>query len=365
MRVGIHADPAAHSIPGGVGVYVRRLVDELLLVDGDPRVELILSRFADPPAAWSTAAMIRPQLPFAPLYAAWNWLGFPPVDGGLDVVHATGLAIPPSRGAALVSTIHDLAVTTMPEVVPGLWRRIYQRGLRRAVEESKVLCAVSEATRQQIVDAYSVDPERIVVTPEAPNVTPASPCDPGALGRLGVSGPYILTVGTVEPRKNQVRLVKAFAQAGEPLAGHTLVLAGIPGWGQEQVEAAIDRLRIGHRVVLTGKVTNLDLAALYAGAHVFALPSLYEGFGIPLVEAMSFGVPCVAGSTPALAELAGDAALLCDPADVDGLAAALVSLATDETVRERLSAAARSRAAGYSWAGTARLTIEAYRRAAA
>jgi glycosyltransferase involved in cell wall biosynthesis len=365
MRVGIHADPAAHSIPGGVGVYVRRLVDELLLVDGDHRLELILSRFADPPASWSSAVMIRPQLPFAALYAAWNFLGVPPITEDLDVVHATGLAIPPSRNGALVSTVHDLAVVTMPEVVPGLWRRIYERGLRRAVEESKILCAVSEATKQEVVDAYSVDAERIVVTAEAPNVTPASPCDPEAPGRLGVTRPYILTVGTVEPRKNQVGLVKAFAEAGEALAGHTLVLAGIPGWGQEQVEAAIDKLRIGHRVVLTGKVSNLELAALYAGAHGFALPSIYEGFGIPLVEAMSFGLPCVAGSTPALAELAGDAALLCDPADVDALAGALVSLATDDALRGRLTAAARSRAARYSWAETARLTIEAYRRAAA
>lgn len=365
MRIGIHADPAAHSIPGGVGVYVRRLVDELLAQAGDDQIELILSRFADPPAAWSQTAMIRPQLPFAPLYAAWNYLGFPPITEEVDVVHATGLAIPPSRSAALVSTVHDLAVVTMPEVVPGIWRRIYRKGLQRAVEQSKVLCAVSEATKQQLVDTYRVEPDRVVVTPEAPNLTPASPADPQALDRLALTGPYVLNVGTVEPRKNQVRLVKAFAAAGEALAGHTLVLAGIPGWGQEQVQAAIDKLGIGHRVVLTGKVINRDLATLYARAHIFALPSLYEGFGIPLVEAMSFGVPSVAGSTPALAELAGDAALLADPGDVDALAQALTQLATDPGLRDRLSAAARVRAARYTWAETARLTMEAYRRAAA
>jgi len=363
MRIGIHADPAAHSVPGGVGVYVRRLTDELLAAGGHD-LRLIVSRFAHPPAAWAQTPMIRPQLPFAPLYAAWNFFGFPGLGEELDVVHATGLAIPPPGGARLVSTVHDLAVEQMPEVVPAVWRHIYLRGLKRALAQSKVICAVSEATRQALIDAHDVDPERIVVTPEAPNVTPAGPANDEVFGRLGLEGPYILNVGTVEPRKNQVRLVKAFAAAGDDLAGHTLVLAGVPGWGQEEVEAAVEELRAGHRVILTGKISNLDLASLYSRAHVFALPSLYEGFGIPLVEAMAFGVPSLAGTTPALAELAGNAARLVDPKDVDGLAGELVRLATDDPLRERLAAAGRERAAGYTWARTARLTIDAYQRAA-
>lgn len=364
MRVGIHADPAAHPVPGGVGVYVRRLSDELLADPNGHRVALILSRFADPPAAWSQVEMIRPALTFAPLYAAWNFLGRPRVGGSVDLVHATGLAIPPAPGAILVSTIHDLAVERMPEVVPAIWRQIYLRGLKRALAESRIICAVSEATKQELIDAHSIEPERIAVTPEAANVTPASPTDDRVFDRFGLEGPYILNVGTVEPRKNQVRLVRAFAGAGSELAGHTLVLAGIPGWGQEQVQAEVDRLQVGHRVVLTGKVTNLDLASLYSRAAVFALPSLYEGFGIPLVEAMSFGIPSLAGATPALAELAGEAALLADPKDVDELSGALVRLATDRALRERLSRAAVERAARYTWAETARLTVAAYERAA-
>ncbi len=358
MKAAIHADPAAHSIPGGVGVYVRRLIAELLAEPGDHEFRLILSRFAEPLHAWRDAGLIRPQLPFAALYAAWNFLGRPPIGERVDVVHATGLAIPPAGGARLVSTIHDLAVEQMPEVVPAPWRQIYRKGLNRALDHSAVICAVSEATKQDIIKTYGTDQERIFVTPEAPNVTPESPTDPGVFDRIGLEGKYILNVGTVEPRKNQIRLVEAFAQAD--LQDHTLVLAGIPGWGQEQVEGAVQSLGIGPRVILTGKVSNMELASLYARAHVFALPSLYEGFGIPLVEAMSFGIPTVAGSTPALAELGGDATLLADPSSTEELAAALVRLATDEGLRTRLKEASTARAGRYTWAETARLTLKAY-----
>ena len=143
MRIGIHADPAAHSVPGGVGVYVRQLADRLLDDPMGHEVTLIVSRFAQPPGSWAGAEMIRPQLPFAPLYAAWNYLGRPGLPGRLDVVHATGLAIPPAGRARLVSTVHDLAVEQMPEVVPSFWRQIYRRGLKRALDESAVICAVS------------------------------------------------------------------------------------------------------------------------------------------------------------------------------------------------------------------------------
>ncbi len=185
MKVAIHADPAAHSIPGGVGVYVRRLIAELLAAPGDHELKLIVSRFAEPLPTWTAGGMIRPQLPFAALYAAWNFMGLPAIGEEVDVVHATGLAIPPARNAALVSTIHDLAVEQMPEVVPSPWRQIYRKGLRRTLDQSRVICAVSEATKQDVVDAYGTDPARILVTPEAPNVTPTSPPDPNVFDRLG------------------------------------------------------------------------------------------------------------------------------------------------------------------------------------
>lgn len=347
-----------------MGVYVNRLVDELLRSDGEDGYFLLISRFAGPPARWQGAELIRPPLPVGPLYAAWNFCGIPPLRHRLDVVHATGLVIPPAGRAALVATVHDLAVEQMPEVVPPLWRRIYLKGLRRAVREAAVICAVSAATRQALIDCYGVDKERVLVTPEAPNVSAGSPRLDTVFQRLGLSEPYVLNVGTVEPRKNQLRLLKAFATGGNGLEEHTLVLAGSGGWGQDEVLEEIERLKISHRVVLTGRVTTPELASLYSRAAVFALPSLYEGFGLPLIEALSFGLPTVTSTTPALEELAGPAAILVDPFDIEGLSRTLGRLAHDEDLRTQLSEAGRGRAARYTWKATAAATRQAYAAAA-
>ncbi|CAN5873071.1 glycosyltransferase family 1 protein [soil metagenome] len=363
MKIGIHGDPAAHSIPGGVGVYVRRLIAELLRLPDEHTLKVILSRHADLPPSWVSAGLIRTSLPFAPSYAAWNFLGMPKIPDELDVVHATGLAIPPVPGAALVATVHDLAVERMPEVVPAIWRQIYLKGLRTAVKRAIVICAVSQATKDELVDAYRVDPERVVVTPEAPNFTPQSQQDPSILQRLDLEGPFILSVGTIEPRKNQIRLVNAFAEAGSELGGYKLVLAGAPGWGQEQVNDLVEKRRLMTRVVLTGKITGPEMVALYSKASVFALPSLYEGFGLPLIEALNFGIPTLSGSSPALKELGGEAALYVDPTDTSAMSAELVKLASDEPLRSRLAADGRSRAAGYTWERTAAATLRAYSQA--
>lgn len=365
MRIGVHGDPAAHSIPGGVGVYVRRLIAELLKSSGDHSISVILSRHAEPPAAWISAEMIRTTLPFAPAYAAWNFLKQPKIAAEMDVVHATGLAIPPVKGAALVATVHDLAVERMPEVVPAPWRQIYLKGLRTAVSEARVICAVSQATKDELVDAYNIDPERVVVTPEAPNFTRSSFKDQSILQRLELEGPFILNVGTIEPRKNQVRLVKAFAEAGSQLDGYKLVLAGSAGWAQEQLEAMVEKALLTSRVLFTGKISGPEMAALYSGASVFAFPSLYEGFGLPLIEALNFGIPSLAGTSPALRELGGPAAHYVDPMDTDAVSAALVRLASDDGLRSQLAAAGPQRAAGYSWERTAAGTLQAYGMAAA
>lgn len=361
MKVAIHADAAAHSIPGGIGVYVRRLVDELLASE-EPEIKLIISRTAEPPPGWTGVEMIRPPLPVGRLYAAWNFTGRPKMKEEVDVVHATGLAIPPLKGA-LVATVHDLAIERLPEVVPAVWRKVYLKGLQIALDRSKVLCAVSESTRTDLVNDHGVDPDRIVVTPEAPNVTPQSQTNEGVFDSLGITEPYILCVGTVEPRKNHKRLVRAFVEAGNALKGWSLVIAGVPGWGQEEVQSEIEARRVGHRVILTGKVSSPELAALYSRAGVFAFPSLYEGFGLPLIEALGFGIPTLAGATPALIELAGPAALTADPLQTSAIAEGLTLLATDETLRARLAQAGRVRAGQFTWAITAETTRAAYHKA--
>ncbi len=362
MIVGVHADPALHRIPGGVGAYVSHLVRELLERPKDLDCRMIVSRNAEAPSEWDAGRVLRTSLPVAPQYLLWNYLSRPAIPRFLDVVHATGLAIPPSQ-APLVATVHDLAVETMPEVVPNPWRAIYRRGLGRALDQARVICAVSRAVGEEIVRRYGTDQQRIVVTPEAPGITAADERDASVFDRLKIRPPYVLNVGTVEPRKNQVALLRAVSHS-RALDQVSVVIAGAPGWGRGAVVGEIAKLRLSERVTLTGKVTRGELAALYAGAAVFAFPSLYEGFGLPLLEALDFGIPSVAASIPALLEVAGSAALFVEPDDVAQLAEALVRLVEDANLRSELSEAGPRQASMFTWRATADATVSAYKRAA-
>lgn len=356
MRVGLHADAAGHSVPGGIGAYVRCLAAEALRA-GDDDVRLIVSRSTDA-SAWPAACVDRRALPLRALYASWNVLRMPRVTG-YDVVHAPGLVVPPASGARIVATINDDTIERYPELVPRFWRTLYRRGFRTALSDATVLCAISEATKRRLVEGYGVAPGRVAVTPLAALVAPGHPRDDGVLERRGVRRPFVLNVGTLEPRKNQAALVRAFVRAR--LVEHTLVVAGVAGWGADDVRAAA--AKAGGRVVLAGPVTDAELAALYASADAFAMPSLYEGFGMPLVEAMAHGLPCVISTDDALLEVAGDAAVAADAASETDLAHALIRVCTDDDTRGVLRAAGPRRAAVFSWTRTFELTREAWKRA--
>jgi glycosyltransferase involved in cell wall biosynthesis len=223
----------------------------------------------------------------------------------------------------------------------------------------------SETVAEQVTAELGVPRDRIVVTPEA--IRPGALCapadDPGQVARrLGVAGDYALFTGTLEPRKNLDRLLQAFARLGDLDLG--LVVAGPPGWGADPGRRAAE-LGVGGRVVFAGYLADGELAALLAGARAFAFPSIYEGFGLPPLEAMAAGVPVVAARAGSLPEVLGEAPFWCDPFDVDSIAAALRAAATDEGARAAAVRAGRVQAGRYSWAETARLTLEAYRRARA
>jgi glycosyltransferase involved in cell wall biosynthesis len=180
-------------------------------------------------------------------------------------------------------------------------------------------------------------------------------------GEKGLADRFILYVGTIEPRKNQVRLIRAYRQAA-PDVPHALVLAGPDGWGVAEVDAEIARPGPG-RIARTGPLEAGDLDAVYRGADLVAYVSLYEGFGLPVLEAMGRGVAVLASTTPAVAETAGDAALLVDPNDVAAIADGLARLLGDPALRGDLVVKGRARAASSTWAATARATLDAYRRA--
>ena len=256
---------------------------------------------------------------------------------GVDVLHCPGHRGPLRSRVPLVVTLHDLAVLRHPETF-NRWTRNYSRILLpRIVEAATRVIAVSSFTASEAVELLGVDDAKIRVVPHG--VEP--PFEPEG---QAVTGEYALAVGTVEPRKNLPRAVEAAQKAGIELR-----VVGPEGWGDVGVQTL-------------GFVSDEVLAALYRGAQCLVFPSLYEGFGLPVLEAMACGTPVVTANFGATAEVAGDAAVLVDPYDVDAIAAGIEEA---RRRRDELRAAGFQRARGFSWDEAARRTLEVYREAAA
>jgi glycosyltransferase involved in cell wall biosynthesis len=373
VRVAFHVDQLWFSAPGGIGTYVRELLFRL----GGDGVELVpfSSRWPQrtPPGLILErgSTMQRVDLPVQALYPAWSVLRRPRLPsrfGQLDVVHATNHAaiVPTRRGQALVATVHDLAFELFPELFPDRWRRLYERGVKIAIDEADAILVPSAFVRDEL-RARGVEEHRVRVTPLA--ASRSSVPETGSLEDDETLGampdrPFLLAVGTVEPRKNLPRLVRSFRRAMAAASlPHHLVIAGATGWHQEELTSELERSNDG-RVHVVGWLDSSDLEVMYRRAAAAAYLSLYEGFGIPVVDALAHGVPTLASNIAAITEVAGDAALLVDPLDDDSIADAIVRILTDEQLRGDLSTRGPERAARYSWDATARATLAAYREVA-
>ena len=282
----------------------------------------------------------------------------------LSLVHVT-YAGPLFCSCPVVSTIHDVSYRPHPEWFSYRDRLVLRGGIGMTLSRGASVITISQHSKVEIAKYYRLLPERIDVTPVA-----ADPrfrvLAPDALRRdrflqLGVRSPYVLAVGNLQPRKNLARLVGAYAQlrqAGE--IPHQLVLAGKAQWNESNVYEAVRRAGIEKDVLFTGYVSEDDLVGLYNGADAFVYPSLYEGFGLPVVEAMACGVPVVTSKTTSIPEVAGDAALLVDPLDTDELAFAIRRVLLDRILNRELREKGMRQSAAFSWEQTARLTWDHY-----
>ena len=369
MRIAANVDQVFFDVPGGVGTYVRTLIPALAARDPSLEIRLFHARF-DPSTEsepWMQAFPVDELTgSIRSLYPRWNLLGrpaLPPTIRSADLVHAAGAAaIPPAGdGQRLVVTVHDLAFERYPGMFPRTWRAMYRMGLRAAVRRADAILTPSRNTAEDVLSRTKVDPAKLHVVPLAAARPGPAVGVAEALGRLKIRAPYVLFVGTIEPRKNLVRLVRAYRRVASTGLPHTLVLAGPLGW---QHDALLRELALEGpgEIVMTGALEPGDLDAVFRAADAFVYPSLYEGFGLPALEAMTRGVPTIVSNTSSLPEVTGDAALGVDPGSIREIAAAIETLCTDVALAERLAAAGRVRAERFTWDETARRTLEVYER---
>lgn len=363
---------AAIAQGAGIGRYTRSLVDALGRVDKDDDITLFSAERPTHergfPAARRFRTVIGP-LDNRRMTILWHRLGAPlPIEtfaGRADVLHAPDFSLPPTLGARTVVTIHDLAFMTHPECAVPALRAYLNRVVPRAARRADQIIAVSQRTADDLVELLGVEPKKITVIhlgvdPSVQRVEDADRLS-AAVTRYGLRRPFVLAVGTIEPRKNFARLIEAFSLAKERIGGPAqLVIAGRKGWLYDDVFQAVDRLGVRDDVRFLDYIPDGDLPTLYSLAAVVAMPSLYEGFGIPIVEAMACGAPVVASSAGSLPEIVGDAGLLAAPADVDALADALTRAVSDETLRAQMIARGRVRAQRFDWDEAARQHVAVY-----
>lgn len=363
MRIGIEITPLTHT-PTGVGYYVRHLL--AALVESDHSFYGFASGIRHLDADHISIWYMRLPVPTRLLYRTWEMLGHPQVDrllGGVDVYHAVNYVLPPVSKARRVLSIHDLSFIRFPQWSSPKIVAPFRRSIMRHAHEADAVIACSQATKNDIVSLLHLEPERVHVIYDAadPLFAPASKEEAANRVRkeLGIDGPFFLFVGTIEPRKNITTLVEAFARADVP---HRLVIAGGRGWNSEEVFACIERKGIRDRVCTTGYIQDRSLfPALYNAATALVFPSWYEGFGLPVLEALACGCPVIASNAASLPEVGGDAVLYADPEDVALFARHIEAVAMDETLRGELRERGRVQAARFSWTTCAKETLACYR----
>jgi glycosyltransferase involved in cell wall biosynthesis len=285
----------------------------------------------------------------------------------VDLVHGPVNISPVLARHRSVVTVHDLAFLVYPEQYPGAKQRYLNLLTGLSIKRAGRVIAVSDSTRADILRYYGVHPERVVVVPNGVDPDFAQVSDPNRLKALRdqyrLPEQFILFVGTLQPRKNLVGLLRAYARIVNEV-DWPLVVVGAPGWLYEPVFNEARWLGVADRVIFAGYADPDALPLWYSAASVFVYPSLYEGFGLPVLEAMACGTPVITSSTSSLPEVAGDAAIYVNPADVVALASALARLIHQPALQAELRERGQARARRYSWEQTARETAEVYRQVA-
>ncbi len=369
MRIAIDATSVPPS-PAGAGMYAIELVRALAERDARDGYALFTrgAWFDDVARDRPNWRIERVNAGSRPARLAWEHTQLPAALERLriDVLHSTHHTLPlRSGGARRVVTIHDVTFFRIPERYPPL-RRLYMQTLTRlSARVADAIIVPSRAVREDVLRVLGVPESRVTVVYEAASAD-YRPVDRAAgaviAARHGVQQEYVLSVGSLEPGKNRARLIRAMRQLRDEDIDYALLVIGQKAWDYEREFRLVNELGMRDRVVFAGYVPQADMPALYSGATAFACPSLYEGFGLPVLEAMACGAPTLTSNVSATAEVAGDAAILVDPFSISAIRDGLRQMLTDEALRTRLSEAGRSRAAQFSWDRAADETHAVYQR---
>lgn len=367
LRIAIEASPAQLPTPSGMGRYISLLIEALLRIDCENEYTLLCTEGPRTPPTLGRARVRRLRFPTT----LFERLAGPPAIevavGPVDVFHCQVGFTPHFRYGPLVVTVHDVIPLLLPEAFAPEYVAFLRRHLQELTGAAALIITGTHASAQSIREQVRVPPEKIRVVPHAAD--PRFWCSPSSVARAALRerwqlvGPYVLALGTVNVPKNHGRLVRAFAKIARDVP-HVLLIAGRKDSGTEEVVRAIEETGIGHRVRLLGFVPDEDLPALVAEASLLVQPSLQEGFGLPVLDAMAAGTPVACSAVSALPEVAGEAAEYFDPLEVDSMAQALVRVLENPDRQEALRAAGLARARQFSWEETARRTLAVYLEAA-
>jgi glycosyltransferase involved in cell wall biosynthesis len=356
----------------GLGMYSCNLINGLARVSGAHHMIVYILKesidYLNPPEPWETRVIVSwpPDNHLQGEY--WKHVLCPKdlKRRSVDVFHDTAFQLPVRKiNARSVVTIHDLTPFRMPET-NSLKYNIYWRSMiKRAITSADRIVTHSLYIKEEIMERFNIDGERIEPVYLAPNprFSPGQ-VDPDVLGRLELKNPYVLITANMEPRKNLVRYLQAFAELVQDSSiHHTLVVAGRFGWKCKPILRTIQRYNIGDHVKFTGYLPDDDLVHLIRGADLVAVPSLYEGFGLPVLEAMACGTPVVASRSSSLPELGRDCVGYFDPMSPASMAQKTFSVLTDQRLSNDMAARGIVRSGLFSWTKTAHETLEVYLRA--
>ncbi|HEX7103281.1 MAG TPA: glycosyltransferase family 1 protein [Nitrolancea sp.] len=377
MRVAFDYTSAIYQ-RAGVGRYTRSLAAEVepLLSDEDEFILWYTSMSRTPLSISSTGARFHgtsKRIPLSPRAAALLWQRFRlalPIDrliGNPDLLHSPDFVAPPVK-APLITTIHDLSYLVVPEFAHPNLKRYLESSVPRTIRRASHVIAVSEMTRQDIIERYHVDPSRVSTIYNGVDAwfyEPDRSAVERAIEHFGLRRPYFIIVGTVEPRKNHLALLHAFAQLYEKRKDVSLAIVGNPGWLSEPIIAEIEKSAMSMPVRYLRFVDDTWIPALYAGSVALVAPSWYEGFGLPVLEAMACGAAVITSDRGSLPEVAGGNAILVPPGDIEELAASMERLLDDTALRDDLVRRGREHAATFSWHAAAEAHVALYRQVAA